>query len=68
MHLATELLKGIAVLWAVLFVVGCVIAAFTARTIFQELKAQKDPQPRGAKIINFPKAAQKRPDKTASSR
>ena len=69
MHLAMELLKGIAILWAVLFAAGCVIAAFTARTIFQQTKVQKHaPQPRGGKIIDFPRAARKRPDKTASSR
>ena len=69
MHLAMEFLKILAVLWAVLFVAGCVIAAFTARTIFRDRNAQiRKPATRGAEIIDFPQAARKPPDKAASSR
>ena len=69
MHLAAQILKGLAILWAVLFVAGCVIAAFTARTIFQNRKVQtRRPGAGGAEIIDFPPAPRKQTDKAASSR
>lgn len=63
MHLALEILKVVAILCAVLFGIGCVIAAFTARTIF---RARKHQAPRAigrssARIIDFAAAARSRP-------
>jgi hypothetical protein len=63
MHLAMELLKAAALLCAVLFGIGCVIAAFTARTIFRMRKHESPHviQHGSARIIDFAAAARGRP-------
>jgi hypothetical protein len=63
MDLAIELLKAAAILCAVLFGIGCVIAAFTARTIFRTRKHEGPHVIRtgSARIIDFAAAARGRP-------
>ena len=66
MQLAMEILRGAAILWAVLFGIGCVIAAFTARTIFHALKnLDHNPIRRAsAQIIAFPRGIRNRSNRT----